>query len=158
MQPRVRDDEPVRVDLLVAVQQQVEVDPAGPEARTVAGAPERILDGVQAREQVVGRKCRGDRRDRVQKRRLVGVADRLGLVERRRRDDVDAGLAIEDRERGLQQRCPVAEVRPESDVRLYKRCRDEFAPRSVSIGDARQAEPRRAECRRRTRRLTAIAR
>ena len=57
-----------------------------------------------------------DRGGGVQEARLVGDADRLGLVHRRDGDDLDPGLGGELLERGPEHRRSVAEVGAEPDV------------------------------------------
>jgi hypothetical protein len=75
------------VDLLVAVEEQVEVDRARPETRSVASdAAQAALDRQQPLEQLA-RAQRGAQLGRaVEKARLVLEADRVGLAQARDRD------------------------------------------------------------------------
>ena len=103
----MRDDEAGLVENLILVDEQVEVDRARAEARAVACASELALHVEQAVEQRAWLERGLEPGGAVEEARLVEVADRIGLAERRDGDDVLA----EQLERAAERRLPVAEVR-----------------------------------------------
>lgn len=116
VKPRMRDCQPRLVDRLVRVEEEVEVDRPRPEAWTLPGPSERALDGQEGVEQLPRRERRVERRGPVQEPRLVEVVHRVGLAERRHRDDVNSLRRVQRRERGLERVLALAEVRAEADV------------------------------------------
>ena len=111
----MRKREPRGLEHPVAVEQQVEVERPRPH-RDLAHAPEPRLDREARVEQRLGPgQLARELDDAVQKPRLIDVADRVGLVERReprpRRDGVEQQPhALEEVSR------PVAEVRADGDI------------------------------------------
>ena len=78
--------------MLVAVEEQIEIDRARAEARPAAVAAEAPLDVLEPLEQRARRELGAERRRGVQEPRLILVADRIGLPERRDRVDLDVGV------------------------------------------------------------------
>ena len=107
---RVRHDQTRLVDRLVAVEEEVEVDRPRPPARPDPLAAEPALDVEQVVEQLPRREHRLELGRCVQEARLVLVAPRLALADRRETDGADQLGRLSD------QRLAVAEVRAEADV------------------------------------------
>src|SRR4051812_4487676 len=107
----MRHHEPRLVDRLVAVEQEVEVDRPWPPPRPDAFPTEAALDVEQVVEQAARREGGLDLGDRVQEPRLLLVAPRLGLAQRREARRAD------QLGRATDQRLPVAQIRAETDVR-----------------------------------------
>src|SRR4051794_26460761 len=106
----MRDLEPGLVDRVVAVEEEIEVDRPRPPLRPDALAAEPALDVEQVVEQLPGRERRLQLGDGVQEPRLLRVAPRLGLANRRQARCADQlGRAAD---RGF----AVSEVRTEPDV------------------------------------------
>ena len=99
MHARVRHGQVGLVDHGVAVEEQVEIDRPRAEARALPRAAERALDLEEALEQLVRRELRLERRDAVEERGLVDVADGVGLAEPRDGTELDAGLGGKEVER-----------------------------------------------------------
>ena len=99
----------------VAVEEQVEIDRPRPETRPVARPPELALDGEQPVEQLQRLERRLHFGDAVQEPRLLLVADRVGLPQRRNAKDADI-RAREAVEGGANRLLPVAEVGAETYV------------------------------------------
>ena len=88
------------VDVLLAVEQEVEVDGPRPARRAVAGPPELRLELEQQAEERAGTQRGLDRRCPVQEAGLVADGtDRLGLPERRDGHDFDLGTRTQPLER-----------------------------------------------------------
>src|SRR5512132_2712743 len=97
-------------------EEEVEVDRARAEAWALApDAAEPALDLQQPPEKLGWRQLGVELGDAVQKPRLVLVADRIRLPQRRDRDHLDPLLGAQQLERGGDQRRWVAKVGPESD-------------------------------------------
>src|SRR5690242_17964090 len=112
----MRDGEARLFDRLVAVDEEVEVDRARPEARAFAAiATEAGLDGEQALEQRSRAEFRLHLRGAVEEVRLVEVADGLGLAQAGDRHELDALLGRELLEGGLDLPLRLAEVRADAD-------------------------------------------
>jgi hypothetical protein len=94
---------------------EVEVEGARSPAHLTHAAVRR-LNVEQDAEQGIGIELGLERRDRVQERRLVGDADRLGAVDGRGGDDPAAPAAELD-DRRSQRGGRISQVGPESDVR-----------------------------------------
>ena len=109
-QPRMRHGQPRLVDDLVPEEQQIEID----RSRAILDATfptELFFDRKQGFEQLLRRQVRGYLGDGVEIPALPGrSADRIGFPVLRRPDDVDARLAIELGEGGVEQPFPVAKV------------------------------------------------
>ena len=104
------------VDLVVAGEQDVDVERAGPPP--LAGDPPRlVLQTLGHLEQLAGRAIRFDGDDRVEVLGLLGPADGVRLVDGRDRHDGDAVGGGEPVDRCLQGAGPVADVRTEPEVR-----------------------------------------
>ena len=116
VQAWVRNRQPRLVDGGALYQQKVEVDGPRPVARPLARSTELVLDGEQHREERLRLEGGLDSDRGVEKLRLVEVADRHGLVERRDCDDVDSRALSEQLDRARQGGAPVAEVRSEPHV------------------------------------------
>src|SRR4051812_14640493 len=110
MEPRVWDLEARLVDPLTAVEEQVEVDRPRPVAGAAALAAELPPDLQQELEQNARRQLGVELRDRVQEPRLILVAPRVRLDDRREPVDADQLGRCPDR------RFAVAEIRTEPDV------------------------------------------
>src|SRR5262245_35532854 len=91
LQPWVRDDQSGLVHDLVAVEQQVEVDRARPEA-LAADPSHSLLDAEQAAEQLPGRELRLESDRAVQERALLDRADGLGFPDLRNGANLNAIL------------------------------------------------------------------
>ena len=117
----MRHRQPGLVDLLVAVEEQVEVDRAGAPAQAVARPPEVTLDRKQRVHELARAECRVQRGRRVEEGRLLDRPPRVGLPDHGDGDDLDAGTGAERRERGIERRPAVAEVDAEADVRAFRR-------------------------------------
>src|SRR5215218_742213 len=92
-QAGVRHRQAGLVDLLLPVEEEVEVDRPRPPAGLLSPFPAKgLLDRKQPLEQRARRQVRLDRARTVEEARLVDVADRLSLLERRDGDDLDPGL------------------------------------------------------------------
>src|SRR5688500_15894347 len=111
----MRDLEPRLVDLLVPVEQEVEVDRARSEARPAPIPAEQPLDGLKPVEQPGRRQLRPESGGAVEESRLVLVADRIGLLERRDCDDLDLGPRFEQLEGAANRRFAVSEIGTEPD-------------------------------------------
>src|SRR5690349_13170158 len=109
-QTRLADD-------LLPVQEEVEIDRARPVPRTGARAPELALDVEQHGEQVLRAERGVNRRDTVQKRRLVAIAPGLRLAQPRDGHELHTGPLDEQLERAGDRRLAVAQIRPDADVR-----------------------------------------
>ena len=106
----MRDGQPRLVDLLLAEEQQVEVDRPRAPARAAAAAAQLAFDGEQLVEQAAGAQRRAQPRRGVQKARLVEQPDRIGLADPGDRLDLDPGPRRERGDRGVDGRPAVAEV------------------------------------------------
>jgi hypothetical protein len=82
VQAGVRDGEAGLVELLLAVDEQVEVDRPRAEAGAAAGAAEPALDLEQAQEQSARGELRVERDGCVDEAGLVEIADRIRLAKR----------------------------------------------------------------------------
>src|SRR5438552_6680521 len=107
----MRDHEAGFGELLVAVEQQVEVDRARPVAGPLARPPQCALDLEQAVEEDTRRLDGLELGDGVEEARLVGIAPRLRLEQR------GDTRGAEELQRSADRRLAVAEVGPEPDVR-----------------------------------------
>src|SRR5438552_1567343 len=118
VEPRMWDTEPRLVDLLGAVEQEVEVERPRPARRALAAAAVLGLDPQQELEQRPGRQ-RGFHRDRSveEPRLLLDGSDRVRLAEARHRHDLDSRLSGEPLDRFPEHGLPVADIRSESDIR-----------------------------------------
>jgi hypothetical protein len=123
----VRHLEAGRVDRLVAVEEQVEVDRARAEARPPPLAAQSPLDGEQAVEELTRRERRLELGRAVQEARLVEVVDGIGLAKGRNGAELDAGLGREQVEGSAERRLPVAEVRTQADEGARQRLRSTVA-------------------------------
>jgi hypothetical protein len=114
----MRDFEPRLVDGHLPVEQEIEVEGARPPALLLrAVAAEGALGFEEAVEELLGREARLQLGGSVHEPRLVDLAHWIRLPEGRDGDHRDSIHRIQQPER-LPERClPVAEVRPESDVR-----------------------------------------
>src|SRR5690348_11498823 len=99
------------VDHDVAVQEQVEVDRARPPVGLGTLASELALDLEETLEQRARLELGLELRDGVQEPRLIRVAPRLGLTDRRKPHGVDPLGGLQDH------RLTVPEIRAEPDVR-----------------------------------------
>jgi subtilase family protein len=118
VQPRVRDLEVLQGNLRVAVEEEVEVERPRPLGRgRLPVAPEGGLDREEPGEQVGGLERRLEHRDPVQERRLIEIADRLGLAEGGHADDLDPLGRAELVQRRTNRLLPAAEIRAEPDIR-----------------------------------------
>src|SRR5436853_4513953 len=107
------------VDRLGAVEEQVEVDRARAEARACApNAATRPLDRQVPVEHLARRELGLQRGGPVEEARLVPVADRLGLAQRRDREHLDPVLAGQQLEGLGDLALSIAEVRADADERL----------------------------------------
>src|SRR5918994_4250146 len=131
----MRDFQPWLVHGLAAVEEQVEIDRARPEARAGAVSPELAFDVLKPLEQRPRRKLRAKRRGAVQKPRLVEVADRVGLAERRDRQNLDPTVRFQSLERLADGPLAVAEVRTEAHVD-NRHCAANFAYTCVVWGSS----------------------
>ena len=113
-------DEVGLVDRLVSVEQEIEVDRARPEAGAAALPPERVLDPAKAVEESAWRERRVHGDGRVQKARLRGVPDGIGVAKARDGRELDLFVALESLDRPLQVRPPVADVTPETYVHPHE--------------------------------------
>jgi hypothetical protein len=114
----VGNRQPRLVDLLVAEEQQIEVDRPRPVPRPLAtNAPESRFDRQEAVEQRTRLKVGLDGGGTVQEGRLVLVPDGLRLAQRRDCDDVDSRLAAQQIEGGGDARIALAEICSDADVR-----------------------------------------
>ena len=121
-QTGVRDGEPRLLLDAVAEEKEVEVDRARRVAHArLADAPQLPFEGEEAAEQVDRLEVGLDGDRSVEEARLVFVADRIGLTERRDGDDLDPRLLIEALDGAADRSPPVAEVCPEPDVRPGQR-------------------------------------
>ena len=112
----MRNREPGLVDHLVAVDEKVDVDGARPEPWTGTRPPQLVLDAEQPVEEVTRPELGLHRRDAVEETRLVDEAHRVGLAERRDRDDLDRPVVAEQLERPPNRLFAVAEVGAETEV------------------------------------------
>jgi hypothetical protein len=114
-QTRVGNGQAGLVDDLVPVEEKIEVDRAGTEAGADApDSPQLALDGEQALEELSRRQLRLQLDGAVQERRLLGVADRVGLAQPRDGQNRDAGLGGEQVDRPAERSLALAEIRPEA--------------------------------------------
>lgn len=120
-EPWVRHRQPGLVHGLLPVEQEVEVDRPGAEARAGPLAPEGALDGEEPLEQITRRERRLDGDGAVQEARLVGVADGVRLAERRHCDDLDLRVGREQSDRPAKMRLAITKIAPKSDVRAHRR-------------------------------------
>ena len=116
VQARVRHAEAGLVDPLPAEEEQIEVEAARGVAHRSAPAAGRGLDRQQAIEEHPGPERGHELRGAVQIRALRRRAHRLGLVERRDGRHPDTGARAQRRQRRLELRLAIAEVRAQGDV------------------------------------------
>jgi hypothetical protein len=116
-EPRVRNRESRLFDYLVSVQEEIEVDRTRAISRPDPLAPEPTLDAEETSQELDRGVGRLDRTGRVQKARLVEVADGIGLAEGRHGDDPDARHVAEEPDGVPQVLLSISEVRAEGDVR-----------------------------------------
>jgi len=112
----MRHVETLLVDLLVAVDEEVEVDGSRPPPLT-PDATERALDPEQQLEKSLRRETRVDRDGAVQERRLIDDADRVRLAELGDADHVDAVRTPEELDGAAEGLFPWSKVRADPDVR-----------------------------------------
>jgi hypothetical protein len=103
------------VDLLVAVEKEIEVDRARPEPLG-SNPAELAFDALQRFEQRVRLELRGDLHDGVQEVALFRAADRRGLVDARGADDANVRRTRQVPHRSAEVLQPVAHVRADTDV------------------------------------------
>src|SRR5207253_6984134 len=113
---RMRHFQARLLDRLGAVEEEVEVDRARAEARALApDAAKPPLDRQEPVEQLPRRELGLDRDGPVEEARLVPVADRLGLPQRRDREHLDPVLAGQQLEGLGDLALSIAEVRADAD-------------------------------------------
>src|SRR5438552_8408593 len=117
VQARVWDGQPRLVDLLVAVEEEVEVERARAVLAGHADTAEALLHVEQAVEELTRLERRVERSGAVEEARLLADPDRFRLAQRRDRHDLDPLSRAECVDRLAQRALAVAEVGPEADVR-----------------------------------------
>ena len=108
--------EAVGAHLEVTKEQQIDVDRPGAMARPAQGAPVLRLDRLGDIQQLLRFERGPDSNRTVQKVGLIqDLANRLGLVQRGDRADLDA-MAAQVLDRPAQVRLPIAEIRAETEI------------------------------------------
>src|SRR5215468_4321109 len=120
VQARVREHEAGLVQHQLAVEQEVEVEAPRRVADAGAHTAGERLDREQPLEQRARRERGAERHRRVQVRALRRPADRRGLVDRRHREHGDALARAQPRQREVEERAAVAQVRAERDERAHR--------------------------------------
>jgi hypothetical protein len=135
-EPGVGDDEAGLGHLLVAVDEQVQVDRPGAVARPGALPAQCGLDGQQTLEELPRRKLCLDGRGTVQEPGLIEIADRIGLPQSRDPDHLDALLLVEQLEGAANCLRAVAEIGAEADVGAHSAILGRVRPRGALIAVA----------------------